>query len=80
MDNILNEIEYLKEKIDNEIELLSYYKELSYVCDKLKEELASHKYSLDNVLSMKKYKAFLEVFLTQRIGYINKLIVIVFFY
>ena len=75
MDNILNEIDYLKEKIDNEIELLSYYKELSYVCDKLKDELVSHKYSLDNVLSMKKYKAFLEVFLTQRIGYINKLIV-----
>lgn len=75
MDNILNDIEFLKEKIDNEIETLGYYKELNYVCDKLKDELASYKYSLDDNLSILKYKAFLEVFLEQRIGYINKLIV-----
>ena len=75
MDNILNDIDNLKEKINIEIETIGYYKELSYICDKLKEELDRHNYSLDNNLSMKKYKAFLELFLEQRIGYINKLII-----
>ena len=73
--DIINEINNLKEKINNEIEAISFYKELNYICDELKKVMNSYKYDINNEFSLKQYKAFLESFLENRIGYVNNLIV-----
>ena len=72
---IIDEINNLKEKIFNEIESLSYYDELSYICKSLLEEVNKYEYDPNNNLSLKQYKAYLEIFLEQIIGYTNNLII-----
>lgn len=73
--NIKDDISNIKEKINNEIEALRFYQELSYVCDLLKREIDCYKYDANNEFELKKYKGFLEDFLDNKIGYINSLIV-----
>ncbi len=73
--DIISEIDTLKEKINNEIESLRYYKELSYICNALENEVNSYEYDINDNYSLKKYKAFLEFFLENKIGYVNSLIV-----
>ena len=73
--NIKEDINNLKEKINNEIKELEFYPELSYVCDGLKKEISDYKFNEDNEFELKHYKAFLEVFLDEKIGYINSMII-----
>ena len=72
--SIKEEIELLKTQITNEIYSLRLYEELSYVCDSLLEQMESYPHDDDNEYSLKKYKAYLQVFLEYIIGYINNLI------
>ena len=72
--SIKEEIELLKTQITNEIDSFRYYKELSYVCASLLKQIDDYSYDENDECSLKKYRAYLQVFLELRIGYINKLI------
>ena len=50
MDSIINQIKNLKDKINNEIESIRYYKELSYICDDLERQINSYEYDINNWL------------------------------
>ena len=75
MKKILEEINNLKERINYEIELLSCYKELNFICEELSNKLNKYEYSLSDHFSLIKYKVFLEDFLENEIGYANNLII-----
>ncbi len=72
---LLNEIEGIKRKILNEIEMLRYHKELNYLCGYLENELNNFKCDSYEDKDLKKYKAELEVFLEIVIGRVNSLII-----
>ena len=72
--SIISEIEGIKRKILNEIEMLKHNKELNYLCDYLTSVLNNMEYDNTDDLSLKKYKARLEVFLSLVMGYLNKIL------
>ncbi len=75
MDELKKEIKLLKTKIYNEIESFRIYEELVPICDMLVKEIDNYQYDDQNELSLKKYRAYLEVLLESRIGVINKMII-----
>ena len=75
MDELKKEIRLLKAKINNEIESFRIYEELAPICDLLAKEIDNYEYDENNDLSLRKYRAYLEVLLDIRIGIINRMIV-----
>lgn len=75
MEELIRDIDDLKDKIINEIKSFSFHSDLSYVTEILLKEINSYEYDEDNILSLKKYRAFLESFYETVIVPINKMIV-----
>ena len=75
MEELIREIKDLKNKIINEIKAFSFHSDLSYITEILLKEINNYEYKDDNMLSLKKYRAFLESFYQVVIVPINKMIV-----
>ena len=72
---IISDIEGLKRKILNEIEMLKYHKELNYLCSFLETELNNMQTNSYDEKELKKLRAELEVFLELIMGRLNSLMI-----
>ena len=74
VESLKKEVELLKSKALNEIDAIRFYDDLKHVCDSLSNKINNFEYDPKDELSLKKYKAYLEAFLDDRIRYLNSLI------
>ncbi len=74
VESLKKEVELLKSKALNEIDAIRFYDDLKHVCDSLSNKINNFEYDPKDELSLKKYRAYLEAFLDDRIRYLNSLI------
>ncbi len=72
MEELLQNIENLKDKILVSLESLNYYIEFKYLKESLLNKLNSYQYDSHDNLSVKKYYAWLQFFYENVIEVINK--------